>query len=53
VVMVASALLVSRYLGQLTRDQLRSLQQGDRMSPSSIVARIAARLRRPSHPPAE
>ncbi len=53
VVMVMSALLVSRYLGQLTRDQLRSLQEGDRLSPSSIVARIAARLRRPAHPPKE
>lgn len=51
VVMVLSALLVSRYLGQLTRDQLRSLQEGDRLSPSVIVARIAARLRRRAHPP--
>lgn len=53
VVMVASALLVSRYLGQLTRDQLRSIQEGDRMAPSTILARIVARLRRPSRPPVE
>lgn len=53
VVMVMSALLVSRYLGQLTRDQLRSLQEGDRLAPSTIVARIAARLRRRAEPPTE
>lgn len=53
VLMVGSALLASRYLGQLTRDQLRSLQQGDRLSPSTIVARIMSRLRKPTPPPAE
>src|SRR3990172_4403761 len=47
VVMVLSALLVSRYLGQLTRDQLRSLQEGDRLAPSTILARIAAPPPRP------
>ena len=52
VVMVTSALMASRYLGQLTRDQLRTLEEGDRLSLSGIVARIAARLRRsPSKPP--
>lgn len=51
VLMVGSALLASRYLGQLTRDQLRSLQQGDRLSPSTIVARIMSRLRKPTPPP--
>ena len=46
--MVASALLASRYLGQLTRDQLRGLQEGDRLSLSAIAARVVARLRRPT-----
>lgn len=45
--MVVSAVLVTRYLGQLTRDQLRGLQHGDRLSLSAIAARIVARLRRP------
>jgi ABC-type bacteriocin/lantibiotic exporter with double-glycine peptidase domain len=45
--MVVSAVLASRYLGQLTRDQLRGLQEGDRLSLSAIAARIVSRLRRP------
>ena len=46
--MVVSAVLASRYLGQLTRDQLRGLQEGDRLSLSAIAARVVARIRRPT-----
>lgn len=51
VVMVLSALLVARYTRQLGRDQVRALQQEGGLS--STFARIVARFRRPSEPPAE
>jgi ABC-type bacteriocin/lantibiotic exporter with double-glycine peptidase domain len=53
VVMVMSALLVSRYLGQLTREQLRSLEEGGGRSLPGFVARVVGRFRRPTPPPTE
>ena len=47
VVMLVSAALIYRYLGQLGRDQLRQMQQGGEGSVSGLIARIAARFRRP------
>jgi 1,4-dihydroxy-2-naphthoate octaprenyltransferase len=51
VVMVLSSLLVARYVRQLGRDQVRAMQQEGGFS--SMLARIAARFRRPPEPPAE
>jgi ABC-type bacteriocin/lantibiotic exporter with double-glycine peptidase domain len=51
VVMVLSSLLVARYVRQLGRDQVRAMQQEGGFS--SMLARIAARFRRPQEPPAE
>jgi Flp pilus assembly protein TadB len=48
VVMVLSALLIYRYLGQLGRDQIRVMQQDGRMSFTGIVGRLAGRFRPPS-----
>jgi hypothetical protein len=52
VVMIMSAALVYHYVGQLGRDQLRTMQQhGDASIPGflgRIAARVAGRLRRPS-----
>jgi 1,4-dihydroxy-2-naphthoate octaprenyltransferase len=50
-VMVLSSLLVARYVRQLGRDQVRAMQQEGGLS--SMLARIAARFRRPPEPPAE
>ena len=50
VVMVLSALLISRYLGQLGRDQIRAMQAGGRMSINGIMGRIADRMRPPAPP---
>ncbi len=53
-VMLASSLLVYRYLKQLGRDQIRAMQQeSGRFSVAGLLARIAGRFRdRPSGPPA-
>ena len=51
VVMVLSALLIYRYLGQLGRDQVRAMQQEGRFSVTGLVGRIAARFRPPMPPP--
>jgi ABC-type bacteriocin/lantibiotic exporter with double-glycine peptidase domain len=50
VVMVLSSLLVARYVRQLGRDQVRAMQQEGGFS--AMLARIAARFRRPQEPPA-
>ena len=47
VVMVLSALLVYRYLGQLGRDQVRAMQQEGSLSLVGLLGRIAARFRKP------
>jgi hypothetical protein len=46
VVMVLSALLIYRYLGQLGRDQIRAMQQEGSLSFTGLIGRIAARFRR-------
>ena len=53
VVMVLSALLIYRYLGQLGRDQVRAMQQEGRLSVTGLVGRIAARFRPPAPPSGE
>ncbi len=52
-VMLASSLLVYRYLKQLGRDQIRAMQQeSGRFSIAGLLARIAGRFRdRPPQPP--
>ena len=45
-VMVVSALLIYRYLGQLGRDQLRAMQAEGTLSLTGLVGRIAERFRR-------
>ena len=47
VVMVLSALLVYRYLGQLGRDQVRAMQQEGTLSLPGLLGRIATRFRKP------
>ncbi len=46
VVMLVSAVLIYRYLGQLGRDQLRAMQAEGAMSITGMLGRIAARFRR-------
>jgi hypothetical protein len=53
VVMVLSALLIYRYLGQLGRDQIREMQKDGRMSFTGIMGRLAARFRPSSTPDAD
>jgi len=50
VVMVLSALLLYRYLGQLGRDQIRAMQQGGPLSMTGLIGRLAARFRPPPPP---
>src|SRR5207249_11706088 len=45
-VMVSSALLIYRYLGQLGRDQIRAMQEEGAFSMTGLIGRIAARFRR-------
>src|SRR4029077_6277735 len=45
-IMVLSALLIYRYLGQLGRDQLRAMQDEGAFSITGLIGRIAARFRR-------
>jgi hypothetical protein len=46
-VMLASSLLVYRYLKQLTLDQVRAMQESGRFSLAAILARISGRMRPP------
>src|SRR5438105_12303068 len=48
-VMVTSALLIYRYLGQLGRDQIRAMQEEGAFSMTGLIGRTAARFR-PSLP---
>ncbi len=50
VVMVLSAALMYRSLGQLGREQLRAMQRRDGKSVGSWLDRLAARMRRPPPP---
>lgn len=50
-VMLASLLLIYRYLKQLTREQVRGLQQAGGTPMAWLLARLAERFRRPSPPP--
>jgi membrane protein implicated in regulation of membrane protease activity len=52
-IMVVSALLIYRYLGQLGRDQLRAMQQDGRLSVNGFLARLAGRFGQASPPPEE
>ena len=47
VVMLLSAVLIYRYLGQLGRDQIRALQEEGGGTLAGLLGRIAARFRRP------
>ncbi len=47
VVMVVSAVMIYRYLGQLGRDQVRAMQDEGAFSFTGSIGRIAARFRRP------
>jgi hypothetical protein len=49
-VMLASALLIYRYLKQLTREQVRALQQSGRFSVAALLARMSERFRGPQQP---
>ena len=42
--MVLSALLIYRYLGQLGRDQIREMQTSGRLTLAGVLGRIAARF---------
>jgi ABC-type bacteriocin/lantibiotic exporter with double-glycine peptidase domain len=49
-VMLASSLLIYRYLKQLTLDQVRAMQQSGRFSIAALLARLSGRLRPPERP---
>jgi DUF3040 family protein len=51
VIMVLSALLIYRYLGQLGRDQIRAMQSQGRLTLPGLLGRIAARFGRTRPPP--
>lgn len=53
VVMVLSALLIYRYLGQLGRDQIREMQASGRLTLTGVLGRIAARFARRQSPPSD
>jgi hypothetical protein len=53
VIMVLSALLIYRYLGQLGRDQIREMQTSGRLTLTGVLGRIAARFVRRQQPPAD
>ena len=50
-VMLASSLLIYRYLKQLGKDQVRAIQQSGKFSIAGILARLTGRFRGPSQPP--
>lgn len=45
VLMVVSAAMIYRYLGQLGRDQLRAMQDEGALSVAGAIARLASRFR--------
>lgn len=47
IVMLSSALLIYSYLKRMGKDQLRTLEEGGRLSITATLARVAERLRRP------
>jgi Protein of unknown function (DUF3040) len=49
-VMLASSLLIYRYLKQLTKDQVRALQQSGRFSIAALLARMSGRFQGPQQP---
>lgn len=49
-VMLASSLLIYRYLKQLTKDQVRALQESGRFSIAAFLARMSERFRGPQQP---
>jgi ABC-type bacteriocin/lantibiotic exporter with double-glycine peptidase domain len=49
-VMLASALAVYRYLKQLTKEQVRAMQQSGRFSIAAILARMSGRFQGPQQP---
>jgi Protein of unknown function (DUF3040) len=52
--MLASTLLIYRYLQQMGREQIRALQRGGTFSLAALLARMTGRLRGPDgSPPAE
>ena len=53
VVMVLSALLIYRYLGQLGRDQIREMQASGRLTLTGVLGRMAARFARRQVPPGD
>jgi len=53
VVMVLSALLIYRYLGQLGRDQVREMQASGRLTLTGVLGRMAARFARRQAPPGD
>ena len=53
VIMVLSALLIYRYLGQLGRDQIREMQSSGRLTLTGVIGRIAARFARRQQPPGD
>jgi hypothetical protein len=53
VIMVLSALLIYRYLGQLGRDQIREMQSSGRLTLTGVIGRIAARFAHRQTPPAD
>jgi hypothetical protein len=50
VLMVLSAMLIYRYLGQLGRDQIRAMQSQGRLTLPGFLGRMAMRFGR-NHPP--
>jgi hypothetical protein len=53
VIMVLSALLIYRYLGQLGRDQIREMQTSGRLTLAGVLGRIGARFGRRQAPPGD
>ncbi len=53
VIMVLSLLLFFRYVKQLGKDQVRALQESERFSVASILAKLSERLHPRSEPPKE
>ncbi len=53
VVMVLSALLIYRYLGQLGRDQIREMQTSGRLTLAGFLGRVGGRFARRPPPPGE
>jgi Flp pilus assembly protein TadB len=51
VIMVLSALLIYRYLGQLGRDQIREMQASGRLTLAGFLGRMAMRFGRRQVPP--